>query len=81
MAEPAKERATAWLEERRAVLAAEICVEWDYPAKRDLPEYQRRAEVVAAVADVIVGLTGQVPVFVVAVTITRLGLDSLCGVQ
>ncbi|MGV8041425.1 MAG: hypothetical protein AB2L07_15665 [Thermoanaerobaculaceae bacterium] len=59
-------------------LRHKVCVEWDYPRKRKDAALQNTVDLVAAIADIVAGLTIGLPPFVVSVLLVRRGLDALC---
>ena len=68
-----------WLGKRRVQLHIIVCVEWDYPSKRNDPRFQDVIALAVSLADYLAALTIKIPApAATAVLLVRAGLDRLC---
>ena len=77
--ETSRDLARRLLSEGREAARRRICMEWDWPGKRQDPRFEDRAQLGVAIADLVVGLFKGPPVLSVAALLMKLGLDQLCG--
>jgi len=59
-------------------LKKKVCVEWEYCNKIHDSEYQVKINLIASIADLIVGICGTIPPFNIAVLLVKLNLSKFC---
>lgn len=68
-----------WVEDSKIQLRNLICVEWDYPKRRDNKEFQDKVGLAAGLADFLISLTLEIPAPIATATLlVQMGLDRIC---
>jgi hypothetical protein len=71
-----------WFESSKEQLHQIICIEWNYPAKKNLPEIQESVSFVMALADFFITKHTHFPSPLALATLLFMrGLDNLCNVR
>lgn len=75
----ARARGQQILEQLSGVLRSRICDDWRYCERRSTEGFRDDATLAVAVADVILGVVGALPVGTIAVLLVKRGLSTLCS--
>ena len=72
-----------WLTEKHSVLRKLICVDWNYPARRQSPGFDDAVTIAVALSEWLLARQGLVlpAPLCVAVILSRRGLDAFCSVD
>lgn len=71
---------TKWVAEVKTQLYNLVCVEWDYPSKRNT--FKNKITLAASLADFFISCTWKIPAPVATATLlVQMGLDRICGID
>lgn len=62
-----------------ARLRKAVCEDFDWPSRKNDPDFQDGVNLVSTIADVIAGFTFGVPPFIIASILVKLGLNRFCS--
>ena len=68
----------SYFESKLEQLKKTVCVEFDWPSKKNNTAFDDTVTLVAAIGDAISSITVGVPTFIIATLLVKRGLDKLC---